>query len=199
MSGHGVPHHAEHPEHKRIGIFIAVIAVIMAVIGALAKQQANENILREVKASNGFAWYQAKRQRSYMNELEIKRADFELAGNPTDAQRKILEATKAKLAAKNAEYETEGKDILASADADKLAAATAAHKHHGFEFAEIAMHIAVVLGSLTLLTDQKLFFHLGVAASVVGVALAIFAAVHKPHAEGHSGEAKPAAATKPAH
>ena len=109
MSGHEVPHHAENQDQKRIGIFIAVLAVIMAIVGALAKAEANKMIVKEVQSSNGFAWYQSKRQRSYMNELEIRRADFELAGNVNEAQRKLLEESKAKYKAKNAEYEKEKK------------------------------------------------------------------------------------------
>lgn len=174
MSG-SLPHHAENPEQKRIGIFISVLAVIMAIVSALAHQQANQMIVKEVKASNGFAWYQAKRQRSYANELELKHIEFELAGTPTDAQRKIIEAQKAKLAAKNAEYEDENKDILAIAEADRSAGETAAHKHHWFEFSEICLHIAVVLCSLVLLTEIKIFFRLGVIVTVVGIGLAGYA------------------------
>ena len=194
MSGHGVPHHAANAEHKRIGIAIAVIAVVVAVVTALANNEANRMIVKEVqasnkevKASNGFAWYQAKRQRSYLNDLEIKRIDFELAGNVNEAQRKLLEGHKAKLTAKNAEYETEGKVIIAEAEAERAgaeaertAAATAAHRHHWFEYAEILLHIAVVLCSLTLLTDQKVFFRLGIAATVGGALLTVAAFNIKP-------------------
>lgn len=172
MSAHGVPHHAETPDQKRVGIFIAILAVIMAVTAAATGQQANLMILKEVKASNGFAWYQSKRQRSYANELELKRIEYELAGTPTEAQRKLLDGQKTKLAAKNAEYETENKEILVGAEADRTAAAAAAHKHHWFEYSEISLHIAVVLCSLVLLTDQKLFLHLGVLTTLIGILFA---------------------------
>lgn len=196
MSGHGVPHHAANEEHKRVGIVIAIIAVGMAVVTALAHNEANKMIVKEVqasnkqvKASNGFAWYQAKRQRSYLNDLEIKRIDFELAGSVNEAQRKLLEGQKTKLAAKNVEYEAEGKGIIAdaeadraSAEADRTAATAASHRHHWFEYAEILLHIAVVLCSLTLLTEQKLFFRLGLAATVGGFLLTVAAFNMKPHA-----------------
>ncbi|WP_414660175.1 DUF4337 domain-containing protein [Horticoccus sp. 23ND18S-11] len=175
MSGHGSHSHSDKPEHKRIGVFIAIIAVVMAVIGALAKQQANEMIVKEVKASNGFAWYQSKRQRSYANELELKRIEFELAGPATGAQRKILEANKARFLTKNSEYEIENKQILDGAEADRVAAQSAAHRHHFYEYAEIALHIAIVLCSLVLLTEQKVFFRVGIAATLIGIGLAIFA------------------------
>jgi hypothetical protein len=200
MAGHGVPHHAANDEHKRVGIFIAVIAVLMAIIGALAKQQANEMIMKEVKASNGFAWYQAKRQRVAMNELELKRIEVELAGAPTDAQRQLLEAQQGKLAAKNAEYEPENKDILVVADADKRAAVVASHRHHWFEYSEICMHISVVLCSLVLLTERKLFLHLGIVATVAGLLIAGLGWFVTHHDDGHAAEVKPtapAAAAKP--
>lgn len=171
MSEIEVPHHAT-DEHKRIGIFIAVLAVIMAMISALAKTEANQIIVKEVQAANGFAWYHAKRERAALNELELRRAEFELAGNPTEAQRKVLEQARAELSAKNAEYEKKDEKILADAKADKEATEVAEHKHQRLEYAEICVHIAVVLSSITLLTDIKLFFHLGIVATIVGVVLA---------------------------
>lgn len=193
MSGHGTHAHPDNPEHKRIGVFIAIIAVIMAFVGALAKQEANDMIVKEVKASNGFAWYQSKRQRAYLNELELKRIEFELAGQVTDAQRKLLEGGRAKFLAKNAEYEAENKEILTTAEADRDAGHLAAHRHHWYEYAEIALHIAIVLCSLVLLTNQPLFFRAGVAATVVGIGLAAYA--YLPH--GGSSHA-PASAPAPA-
>lgn len=199
MSG-SLPHHAENPEQKRIGIFISVLAVIMAIVAALAHQQANQMIVKEVKASNGYAWYQAKRQRSYANELELKRIEFELAGTPTEAQRKIIEVQKSKLTAKNAEYETENKEILVLAEADRTAAETASHKHHWFEFSEICLHIAVVLCSLVLLTEMKVFFRFGLFITVVGLGLAAYAHfgnhTHYEASAEHSGaDAKSAVPT----
>src|SRR6266850_7817611 len=145
-----VPHHVEKEQHKRVGVFIAVVAVIMAVISALARNAANQIIVEEVQASNGFAWYQAKRQRSYMNELEIRRVDVELAGNITEAQRKALEANKAALTAQNAKYAKENEEIRTLAESHGSAAKIAERKHHWFEYGEICMHIAVVLCSLPL-------------------------------------------------
>ena len=198
MSGHGVPHHAENHEQKKIGIIIAVVAVVMAVVSAFANAEANRIIVKEVQASNGYSWYQAKRQRSYMNELELKRIDVDLAGTPTDAQRKLLEESRAKLKAKNAEYEKENDDIRAKAEAEKREAETAAHRHHGFEYAEILLHIAIVLCSLTLLTEARLFFRIGVLATAGGVVLTIWTLMQKPHVEAQSGSASPAAIA-PAH
>lgn len=194
MSGHGIPHHAENHEQKRVGIFISVLAVIMAVVTALANNEGNQMIVKQVEASNGFAWYQSKRQRSYMNEIEIGRIKRELAGTPNEAQRKMLEETQSKLAAKNAEYEKENEEINRSSKLKAQEGLLAAHKHHRLEYAEVALHIAVVLCSLTLLTDSKLYFRIGVIATVAGVVLAVSALLtgaHGDHDE-HAASSAPA-------
>ncbi len=193
MSGHGVPHHAENREQKKIGIIIAVIAVVMAIVAALTNNEANHMIVKEIQSSNGFAWYQAKRQRTYLNDLELKRIDVDLHGNPTEAQHKLLEESAAKLHAKNLEYEKENEEIRSRAEADKQDAEMAAHRHHSFEYGEICLHFAVVLCSLTLLTETKLFFRLGIAATLAGLALTVFTLVQKPHGAAMHASALPAA------
>ncbi|MFO1513973.1 MAG: DUF4337 domain-containing protein [Verrucomicrobiota bacterium] len=199
MSGHGVPHHAENREQKKIGIIIAVIAVVMAIVAALTNNEANRMIVKEIQSSNGYAWYQAKRQRTYLNDLELKRIEVALQGNPTDAQRKLLEESSAKLRAKNAEYEKENEDIRVKAETDKLEAEMAEHRHHRFEYGEVFFHFAVVLCSLTLLTETKLFFRLGIASTLAGVAMTAWTLMQKPHeATAHHASATPTA-SEPAH
>ncbi|MBI3878962.1 MAG: DUF4337 family protein, partial [Verrucomicrobia bacterium] len=90
-------------------------------------------------------------------------------------------------------------DILRDAKADQHAAANAAHKHHWFEYGEICLHIAVVLCSLVLLTNQKLFLHVGLAATIVGLIIAVFAYLVEHHAEEREADAKPAAVAPAKH
>ena len=81
----------------------------------------------------------------------------------------------------------------------QAAAETAAHKHHWFEFAEIALHIAIVLCSLVLLTNITLFFRAGIAATVVGIGLAVFAQLSHHHAPAPTpAPANPPPAAAPA-
>ena len=199
MSEH-LPHHAENPQQKQIGIFISVLAVIMAIVSAITNQQANQTIAKKVESSNGFAFYQAKRQRSFVNDVELKRIEFELAGTPSEAQRKLVEAQKADIVKENAKYKAENDGILAKAKADQAAAEVAEHKHHWFEISEICLHIAVVLCSLVLLTELRIFLRLGIVITVVGLAIAGFAQFgnHSHHAaegEHAPADAKPASAS----
>src|SRR5438128_403400 len=93
-------HHTDNPDHKRVGLIIAVLAVVLAVISSLAKDAANTMIVNEIKASNGFAWYQSKRLRGYMNDLELDRIVFQQAnGGLSEQQKDGLGKQQAKLTA----------------------------------------------------------------------------------------------------
>lgn len=174
-----IPHEGN-KEDKKVGIKIAVIAVVMAIVSSYGKNAANDMIINEVKASNGYAWYQAKRIRSALNEQAIVQMDLDLLGNPTEAQREAMGKLKKKLQEKNAEYKKENEDILKESDTTKAEAALAGKKNDAFDRAEIALQVAVVLCSLTLLTGSAIFSRAGVALACIGVMMAGLAFFQKP-------------------
>ncbi len=191
-----IPQEAGSKEDKRVGIKIAIIAVIMAIVSSYGKNASNDMIINEVKASNAYAWYQAKRIRSAMNEQVIAQSDLELLGSPTEAQREAMLKLKKKLQEKNAEYKKENEDILREADETKAEAALAGEKNDAFDRAEIALQVAVVLCSLTLLTGSPIFSRAGVGLAFVGVVLAIMAYFKKPDAPKAVGQQPPPAAVQ---
>jgi hypothetical protein len=188
-----IPHAEGKQGEKVVGILIAVIAVLMAVIGSLGNNAANDMIVNEVKSSNSYAWYQAKRQREYLNDLELKRIEVELAGNPTAAQREGWTRLANELRAKNAEYRTENEKIQAEARQQGLEARTAGARNDAFDHAEILFQVAVVLCSLTLLTESRLFLRLGLVVAVAGLVMGGRAFFQQAPAEG-GGSTSPAAA-----
>ncbi len=177
---------------KHVGILIAIIAVLMAIVGAMGHNAANEMIVDEVKSSNGFAWYQAKRQREYVNDLELKRIEVELAGNPTEAQRTALARIAADLKSKNIEYHAETEKIQSDARHHGLRARIADARNEWFDYSEILLQVAVVLCSLTLLTESRLFLRIGIVVALIGVGLGCVAFTRK--AEAAPEESTPAAA-----
>lgn len=166
-----IPHGEGGKDEKPVGVVIAVLAVFMAIFGSLGNNAANERIVSEVKASNGFAWYQAKRQRQYAGEMEIKRAAIELAGNPSASQKQALEKWVEELKAKNVGYDKENQEKLVEARRNAAEAKVHAERNDGFDHAELCLQVAVVLCTLTLLTGSKLFMRLGLAVAVAGLIL----------------------------
>ena len=191
-----IPTEAGNHADKKVGIKIAIIAVVMAIVSSYGKNAANDMIINEVKASNGYAWYQAKRIRGALNDQAISQIDLDLLGSPTDAQREAMGKLKKKLQEKNAEYKKENDDILKEADTTKAEAALAGKKNDAFDRAEIALQVAVVLCSLTLLTGSAVFSRAGVGLAALGVVLAGMAFFQKPDApKAEAPPAKPAEAT----
>lgn len=159
-------------DEKQVGIIIAVIAVVMALIGSFGSNAADDMIVGEVKSSNGFAWYQSKRQREYLNDLELRRIAIDLADNPSPARKAALEKWAADLRAKNAEYRSENEQIRLAAEAEAAAAKVAGQRNDAFDLAEILLQVSVVFCSLTLLTASRRFLHAGVLVAFAGIALA---------------------------
>ena len=166
-----IPHGEGGKHEKPVGIVIAVLAVIMAFFGSLGNNAANERIANEVQAANGFAWYQAKRQRAYTGELEIKRLSIELLGNRNDEQKAAIEKFIAELKAKSEGYDKQEAEIQAKARKNAAEAKVYAERNDGFDHAELALQVSVVLCTLTLLTNSKLFMRAGLVVAAGGILL----------------------------
>ena len=191
-----IPHGEGKRGEKQIGIVIAIIAVLMSIVSALGHNAANDMIVDEVKSSNAFSWYQAKRQREHANETEIRRIEIQLAGNPTPAQGDALRRFSADLAKKNAEYAGEGDKIQTEAKHLGQEARLSGARNEGFDHSEILLQVAVVLCSLTLLTESRAFIRIGIVVAIAGIAVGALAFTRKapPEADGHA--APPASAVR---
>ena len=77
-----IPEEAKDRQERQVGLTIAILAILLAVVSALGNEQDNEKIVKQIEASNGFAWYQAKRQREYLNDLELRRIEIDLLDSP---------------------------------------------------------------------------------------------------------------------
>lgn len=172
MSDIEIPAPQGRKDETQVGIIIAVIAVLMALVGSMGNNAADDMIVGEVKSSNGFAWYQAKRQREYLNDLELRRIAIELADNPSPARRAALESFAADLKAKNKEYRGENDAIRQGAEREAAAAGVSAKRNDAFGTAEILLQVAVVFCSLTLLTNRRMFLHGGILVALAGILLA---------------------------
>ena len=176
-------------DEKQVGILIAVMAVLMAIIGTLGNNAADDMIVGEIKSSNGFAWYQAKRQREYLNDLELRRIAIDLTDSPSAARKAALDAAAAELRARNQEYRTENEEIRRTAELDGIAARVAGERNDAFGHAEILLQVAVVLCSLTLLTGIRGFLITGIIVALGGLLLGGRAYRQKPPTATPAGSA----------
>lgn len=170
-----IPEEAKDRQERQVGLTIAILAILLAVVSALGNEQDNEKIVKQIEASNGFAWYQSKRIRAGMNDLMLDQMKVELAGTPTAAQKEMIAKLESRLSAKNAEYKAENDKILKDAEEAKKLAEQADARGNRYDRAEIFLQIAVVFCSITLLTKARAFFFAGLALSLLGTVLGAWA------------------------
>ncbi len=170
-----IPDDVKDRRERQVGLTIAILAILLAVVSALGNEQDNEKIVKQIEASNGFAWFQSKRIRAGLNEMMLDQMKIEAAGNPTEKQLEAMKKLEARLVSKNAEYKAENDKILKEAEDSKKAAEAADAKGNRFDRSEIFLQIAVVFCSITLLTKERTFFYVGVMLAVLGTGIGLWA------------------------
>lgn len=166
-----VPEKPRDQKERAVGLIIAAIAVVLAIVTSLVHQTHNEEIVAHVDAADQFSFFQAKKARHQQLELTLDNLHLlydrlSPAAQP-EADRQIAadEKQRARLDDEEKEIEQKGKELMA--ESHKLAA-----KAHVLDLGEIALQIAVVLCSITILTEQFLFVRLGVGIALLGVLIA---------------------------
>jgi hypothetical protein len=166
--------HAEEGEHSSslapVSLTMAVLAVLLAAVSLMGHRSHTEEILLQNKATDQWAYYQAKNiRRASMEELidmlgVVAERDPEAAAQlkekyAKDIERYRDEQTEIQNEAKNLEHE---KDEI-SRRADR------------FDLGEGFLEVALVITSITLLTRRRTFWFLGGLIGVLGVVVAVTA------------------------
>ncbi|WP_157369802.1 DUF4337 domain-containing protein [Zavarzinella formosa] len=198
--------HAQHATHskfdKRVAISIAMVAAVLATVSMIAHRThndvlrlQNEASVKEVNASNGYAWYQATRVRQLT--LEINRDALDLQPAPTDpAAAQKREKLVAGWNAKIDEYKADLKVRKDSADGDKNRAKELAKESHikhaqgnRLDIAHLAVELGLVLCSIAVLTKRKAFWLSGIVSCALGIGITLSAfTVTAEHHEEHPTE-----------
>jgi hypothetical protein len=155
--------HAEHaraPFDKKVAATMAVIAALLAIVTVLGHISTTEELINQQKASDQWAYYQAKSIRRY--ESEIARDLFA-----------AMKAEKSEAYAKNIEkYRTEGEEIQKQAreleQESRLRGRQALRLHIG----EVFLEVAIVFASLAILTKRPLLYWTAVLSGAVGAGIA---------------------------
>jgi hypothetical protein len=183
---------AENQSHEnfrnRAAVLIAFMAAVLAWGGLGGGNATDEMIEKNIKASDTWAFYQAKNVRQTMYKIETERLETELAAatlNPV--QRAAAEKRLAQYKATVARYDSEPdpekpgdplagegkKELSARARSHEEAFQVAAARDENFDWAEIALQIALVLGSVAILTLRTWILALSAALGLTGLLLTV--------------------------
>jgi len=154
--------HAHDPFDKKVAATMAITAAALAVVSVLSHLATTEEILAQQKASDQWAYYQAKSIRRYDSEV----AHDLFAALKNDKQSEQY--------AKNAEkYKKDDEEIQKEARALESESHLRGRQELRLDYGEVFLELAIVLGSLSILAKRGALWYLSMASGAVGVGLAI--------------------------
>jgi hypothetical protein len=151
-----------------VTVTMAILAVLVAAVSLLGHRAHTEEMLMQTKATDHWAYYQAK---------EIRRRNYELFVDEMSvfALQKSEQADriKQKYEKEIERYKEEGQDI--QAEAKKAEEEVTAERRHAnyFDLGEVLLEAALVICSITVLTRKRFFWYLGTTLGLIGLAIGI--------------------------
>jgi hypothetical protein len=168
--------HAEHAQHNPnlapVSLTMAVLAVCVAVVTLLGHRAHTEEVVLQAKSSDQWAYYQAKNIREHEDELF---ADFSTVAASKDAG--AMDKFRDKAAQEGERYKKEKAEIQDKARELEGEVAMERNRADRYDLAEVFLEIGLVITSITLLSGKRIFWHLGIALGVLGLAVAVTGAL----------------------
>ena len=163
--------HAEHAKHDPtlapVSLTMAVLAVLVAVVTLVGHRAHTEEVVMQAKASDQWAYYQAKNIRRHEDELIT-----DLASVTTAAGAAGLASFHDKYAGEAARYKDDEKGIEDKAHEMEAEVASERNRADRYDLAEVFLEVGLVVTSITLLSGRRFFWFLGLFLGVVGTVLA---------------------------
>jgi hypothetical protein len=147
---------------------MAVLAVLVAVVTLVGHRAHTEEVVLQAKASDQWAFYQAKNIRRHTDELFT---DLTSVQPTTDAA--ALANLRDKYSQESTRYKDDQKEIEDKAHELEAEVVTERHRADRFDLAEVFLEIGLVITSITLLSGRRVFWGLGLGLGAVGIAVAV--------------------------
>jgi hypothetical protein len=168
--------HAEHAKHDPtlapVSLTMAVLAVVVAVITLLGHRAHTEEVVLQAKSSDQWAYYQAKNIRQRQDELV---SDLSAAVATKDAA--AMDKLHSQAAQEAERYKQDKAEIQNEAHKLEEEVDMERRRADRYDLAEVFLEIGLVITSITLLSGRRIFWHLGVGFSAIGIVVAIIGAL----------------------
>lgn len=166
-----LPEHEEHELHHPltipVSVTIAIIAVLGAIVTLLGHRAHTEELLLQAKATDQWAYYQAKNIR--LHEMQAV-ADMLDVLAPQDKEKAA--AAHEKYVKEVDRYDKDKDDISDKAKELEAERDLVSRRADRFDGGEVFLEMGLVICSITLLTKKRFFWFSGIAVAAAGVLLA---------------------------
>jgi hypothetical protein len=157
----------ERHELAPVSLTMAILAVLVAAVTLLGHRAHTEELLLQTRATDQWGYYQAKNMRR--NNLEAL-DDVLTALENTKADR--AEAVHKHFQEEIDKYRDQQKDIQNEARGFEAEVQQASRRADRFDLGEVFLEIALVVTSITLLTDRRGYWYFGSVLAAIGIACA---------------------------
>ena len=163
--------HAEHakenPSLAPVSVTMAILAVLVAVVSLLGHRAHTEEVVLQSKATDQWAFYQAKNFRRHLDEFFV---DMTSVQPTSDAA--ALAKMRDKYTGEASRYKGDQTEL--DAEARKLESEVVMERNRAdrYDLAEVFLEIGLVITSITLLSGRKIYWWLGIGLGVVGILVA---------------------------
>ncbi len=147
-----------------VSLTMAILAVFVATVSLLGHRAHTEEILLQTRATDQWGYYQAKNMRR--NNLEAL-DDVLTALENTKAER--AEQVQDRFHKEIAKYRDEQKEIQDEARGLETEVQQSSRRADRFDLGEVFLEIALVVTSITLLTEKRAYWYFGMVLAVIGM------------------------------
>jgi len=172
--------HAEHAQHaahdpfdRRVAMTMAIVAALLACVTLASHREHTSTVLYAAQASDQWNYYQAKKNRQYLNEstgsllpLIAKDPGNPQAGSQAAALREDLLTRAQRYKEESDAIEREARQLQAKGE-------LAHHRADRFDLGELGVELALVLCSVAVLTKRSLYWYSGMSFGLLGLIMAI--------------------------
>lgn len=160
---------AEHAQHDRslapVSLTMAVLAVLVATVSLLGHRSHTEEVILQNKATDQWAYYQAKNIRRHSEEMFLDALSLSTAKDQaTKLQQKYTQDIE--------RYRNDQKEIEEKARDLEKEVVFERNRADRFDLGEVFLEMGLVITSITLLTRRRVFWGVGSALAAVGIVLA---------------------------
>ncbi len=156
---------AKEPFDRKVAVTMAIVAALLAIVTVLGHIYSNEEILAQQKASDQWAFYQAK---------DIRRYDSEIAVDVLKALPGTAAPERLKRYGDNADkYEKDRAAIQEKAGEFEKERDVTGKQALRFEVSEVFLEIGIVFASLAILSKRALVWWASMFSAAVGVCIAV--------------------------
>jgi len=146
-----------------VSLTMAILAVMVATVSLLGHRAHTEEILLQTRATDQWAYYQAKNIRR--NNLEA--LDDVLTALENTKEERAQEVQK-HFHEEIDKYRDQQKDIQSEARGLEAEVGRASRRADRFDLGEVFLEIALVVTSITLLTDKRAYWYFGFVLAALG-------------------------------